>query len=69
MEELFLSSVFTIVLGASFIAHEVDFTYSLGAFIAGMIIAETKFHIKVESDISSYKDLLLGGGAILSEPK
>ncbi|MBL4900790.1 MAG: cation:proton antiporter [Colwellia sp.] len=60
MEELFLSSVFTIVLGASLIAHEMGFTYSLGAFIAGMIIAETKFHLKVESDISSYKDLLLG---------
>ncbi len=60
MEELFLSSVFTIVLGASIIAHEMGFTYSLGAFIAGMIIAETKFHLKVESDIASYKDLLLG---------
>ncbi|MBU2870169.1 cation:proton antiporter [Colwellia sp. E2M01] len=60
MEELFLSSVFTIVLGTSLIAHEMGFTYSLGAFIAGMIIAETKFHIKVESDIASYKDLLLG---------
>lgn len=60
MEELFLSSVFTIVLGTSLIAHELGFTYSLGAFIAGMIIAETKFHIKVESDIASYKDLLLG---------
>jgi CPA2 family monovalent cation:H+ antiporter-2 len=60
MEELFLSSVFTIVLGTSLIAHEMGFTYSLGAFIAGMIIAETKFHIKVESDIASYKDLFLG---------
>ncbi|MEI6896583.1 MAG: cation:proton antiporter [Psychromonas sp.] len=60
MEELFLSSVFTIVLGASLFAHEMGFTYSLGAFIAGMIIAETKFHMKVESDIASYKDLLLG---------
>jgi CPA2 family monovalent cation:H+ antiporter-2 len=60
MEELFLSSVFTIVLGTSLIAHQIGFTYSLGAFIAGMIIAETKFHIKVESDISSYKDLFLG---------
>lgn len=60
MEELFLSSVFTIVIGASLIAHELGFTYSLGAFIAGMIIAETNFHIKVESDIASYKDLLLG---------
>jgi CPA2 family monovalent cation:H+ antiporter-2 len=60
MDELFLSSVFTIVLGASLLAHEMGFTYSLGAFIAGMIIAETKFHLKVESDIASYKDLLLG---------
>jgi len=60
MQELFLCSVFTIVLGASLFAHEMGFTYSLGAFIAGMIIAETDFHIKVESDISSYKDILLG---------
>lgn len=60
MEELFLCSVFAIVLATSMFAHEMGFTYSLGAFIAGMIIAETKFHIKVESDIASYKDLLLG---------
>ncbi len=60
LEELFLASVLSIVIGASIMAHELGFTYSLGAFIAGMIIAETKFHIKVEADIASYKDLLLG---------
>ena len=60
MEELFLCSVFAIVLGTSLVAHEMGFTYSLGAFIAGMIIAESNFHVKVESDIASYKDLLLG---------
>jgi CPA2 family monovalent cation:H+ antiporter-2 len=60
IEELFLGSVFSIVLGASLLAHSVGFTYSLGAFIAGMIIADTKFNVKVESDIASYKDLLLG---------
>ena len=60
LEELFLASVLSIVLGASILAHEFGFSYSLGAFIAGMIIAETKYHIKVESDIASYKDLLLG---------
>ena len=36
------------------------FTYSLGAFIAGMIIAETKYHYKVESEIAPFKDILLG---------
>ncbi|MFT5661113.1 MAG: CPA2 family monovalent cation:H+ antiporter-2 [Sulfurimonas sp.] len=60
LEELFLGSVFTIVIGASIFAHTIGFTYSLGAFIAGMIIADTKYNVKVESDISSYKDLLLG---------
>ncbi|WP_321469845.1 cation:proton antiporter [Halarcobacter sp.] len=60
LEELFLASVLSIVIGTSIFAHYLGFTYSLGAFIAGMIIAETKYHIKVESDIASYKDLLLG---------
>jgi CPA2 family monovalent cation:H+ antiporter-2 len=60
LQELFLGSVLSIVIGASLLAHEMGFTYSLGAFIAGMIIAETNFHVKVESDIASYKDVLLG---------
>lgn len=60
LEELFLGSVFAIVIGASLLAHEMGFTYSLGAFIAGVIIADTNYNVKVESDISSYKDLLLG---------
>jgi len=60
LEELFLGSVFSILIGASLLAHSMGFTYSLGAFIAGMIIADTRYNVKVESDISSYKDLLLG---------
>jgi CPA2 family monovalent cation:H+ antiporter-2 len=60
LEELFLGSLFSIVIGASLLAHEMGFTYSLGAFIAGMIIADTNYNVKVESDIASYKDLLLG---------
>jgi len=59
LEELFLGSVFSIVIGASLLAHAMGFTYSLGAFIAGMLIADTKYNVKVESDIASYKDLLL----------
>ena len=60
VEELFMGSVLFIVLGASLLAHYMGFTYSLGAFVAGMIIAETKYHHKVESDIAPFKDILLG---------
>ena len=60
LEELFMGSVLFIVLGASLLAYYMGFTYSLGAFVAGMIIAETKYHHKVESDIAPFKDILLG---------
>jgi len=60
VEELFMGSVLFIVVAASLFAHYMGFTYSLGAFVAGMIIAETKYHHKVESDIAPFKDLLLG---------
>ena len=60
VEELFMGSVLVIVTGASLLAHYAGFTYSLGAFVAGMIIAETRYLHKVESDIAPFKDLLLG---------
>lgn len=60
VEELFMGSVLVIVIGASLLAHFAGFTYSLGAFMAGMIIAETRYHHKVEADIAPFKDLLLG---------
>lgn len=59
LEEIFLGAIFAIVLGMSVLTHEIGFTYSMGAFIAGILIADTKYTIKVESDILSYKDLLL----------
>ncbi|SFV64455.1 Glutathione-regulated potassium-efflux system protein KefB [hydrothermal vent metagenome] len=60
LDELFMASVLFIVTATSLLAHFMGFTYSLGAFIAGMIIAETKYHYKVESDIAPFKDILLG---------
>ena len=60
LDELFMGSVLFIVIGASLFATYMGFTYSLGAFIAGMVIAETKYHHKVEADIAPFKDILLG---------
>jgi len=60
VDELFMGSVLFIVIGASLLAAYMGFTYSLGAFVAGMIIAETKYHHKVESDIAPFKNILLG---------
>ncbi|QOP46646.1 potassium transporter [Sulfurimonas paralvinellae] len=60
LDELFMASVLFIVTATSLLADFMGFTYSLGAFISGMIIAETRYHYKVEADIAPFKDLLLG---------
>lgn len=60
VDEFFMGSVLVIVVASSLIASYFGFTYSLGAFVAGMIIAETRYHHKVEADIAPFKDLLLG---------
>jgi len=60
VDELFMGSVLFIVVSAALLASYMGFTYSLGAFVAGMIIAETKYYHKVEADIAPFKDILLG---------
>lgn len=59
-EELFIVTILFLAIGASYLAHELGFSYSLGAFIAGMLIAETKFKHQAESDLVPFRDILLG---------
>ena len=59
-DELFISAILFLTIGASYLAHLFDFSYSLGAFIAGMLIADTKYRHQVESDLVPFRDLLLG---------
>ncbi|MCP4970618.1 MAG: sodium:proton exchanger [Arcobacter sp.] len=59
-DELFVASVLLIAIGASYLAHYFGFTYSLGAFVAGMMISETKFKHQVEADLTPFRNLLLG---------
>ncbi len=58
--EIFVGSVLLMVMGASYLAHAFGFSYSLGAFIAGMMIAETHYKHQVEADLVPFRDLLLG---------
>jgi len=59
-EEIFLAAVFLIVIAASTLAEYFGFSYTLGSFLAGMTIAETKYRFKVESDLVPFRDILLG---------
>lgn len=59
-EEIFLIAVLLVVMGSSFLANVFGFTYSLGAFIGGMMIAETKYRYRIETDLIPFRDILLG---------
>lgn len=51
---------FLAIGGASYLAHLLGFSYSLGAFIAGMLIAETKYKYQAEAELVPFRDILLG---------
>ena len=57
--ELFIMIVLIIAIGASYLAHYLGFTYSMGAFIGGMLIAETHYKHQVEADLIPFRDLFL----------
>lgn len=58
--ELFVMNVLMVTLLLSFATKTAGLSYALGAFIAGMLISETRYRYQVESDISSFRDILLG---------
>ena len=57
--ELFILIVLIIAIGSSFLAHYLGFTYSMGAFLGGMLIAETHYKHQVEADLIPFRDLFL----------
>ncbi len=59
-DELFVGTILFLAIGSSYLAHELGFSYSLGAFIAGMLISETKFKHQAEADLIPFRDILLG---------
>ena len=59
-DELFVASVLLLAVGSAYLAYYFGFSYSLGAFVAGMMIAETKFKHQVEADLIPFRNILLG---------
>jgi len=58
--EIFAATTLLVVLGTSVLTSLAGLSLALGAFLAGLLIAETEFALQVESDIAPYKGLLLG---------
>jgi CPA2 family monovalent cation:H+ antiporter-2 len=58
--ELFSLAVLLAVLASAWITHAVGLSLALGAFLAGMMLAETEFRHQIEATIHSYREVLLG---------
>jgi CPA2 family monovalent cation:H+ antiporter-2 len=58
--ELFVLNVLMITLIFAYVTKLTGLSYALGAFLAGMLISETRYRYQVESDIASFRDILLG---------
>jgi CPA2 family monovalent cation:H+ antiporter-2 len=58
--ELFILNILLITLGLAWITEHAGLSLALGAFVAGMLIAETEYRHQVEEDIKPFRDVLLG---------
>jgi CPA2 family monovalent cation:H+ antiporter-2 len=58
--ELFMAACLLVILGTGFVAAASGLSMALGAFIAGLLLAETEYRRAVEATIEPFKGLLLG---------
>ncbi len=59
-EELFMLNLLLVTLGLAWLTEEAGLSLALGAFVAGMLVAETEYKHQVETDIRPFHDVLLG---------
>ncbi len=58
--ELFTLAVLLVVLAAAYATESAGLSGALGAFLAGIMLAETEYRHQIETDIRPFRDLLLG---------
>ncbi|HMN45163.1 MAG TPA: monovalent cation:proton antiporter-2 (CPA2) family protein [Povalibacter sp.] len=59
-KEAFTAAALLVVIGVSLLFHAVDLSMALGAFVAGVLLAESEYRHELEADIDPFKGLLLG---------
>jgi monovalent cation:H+ antiporter-2, CPA2 family len=60
LRELFTLTVLLVVLSSAWVSHSAGLSFALGAFLAGMMLAETEYRHQIEAVIRPFRDILLG---------
>ena len=58
--ELFIAAALFVIVGDGVIASRAGMSMALGAFVAGLLLAETEYRKAIEATIEPFKGLLLG---------
>ena len=58
--EVFTAAALLLVIGAAVVMERLGISMSLGAFLAGLMLADSEFRHELEADIAPFKGLLLG---------
>ncbi|MEO6975433.1 MAG: monovalent cation:proton antiporter-2 (CPA2) family protein [Gallionella sp.] len=58
--EVFTAAALLLVIGTALIMEKIGLSMSLGAFLAGVMLADSEFRHELEADIEPFKGLLLG---------
>jgi monovalent cation:proton antiporter-2 (CPA2) family protein len=59
-QEAFLGVILLTVLSMSFMTEGLGLSNTLGAFLAGVLLSETKYRYQIEADIAPFRGVLLG---------
>jgi CPA2 family monovalent cation:H+ antiporter-2 len=59
-KDLFIAAVLFVIVGAGVIANQAGVSMALGAFVAGLLLAETEYRKAIEATVEPFKGLLLG---------
>jgi len=59
-EEMFVAACLLVVIGAGLVASVAGLSMALGAFIAGLLLAETEYRKEIEAKVEPFQGLLLG---------
>ena len=60
LQELFTLAVLLVALGSAWVSHAAGVSMATGAFLAGVMLAETEYRHQVEAAIRPFRDILLG---------
>ena len=58
--EIFTAAALLVVIGAALIVDAIGLSMSLGAFLAGVLLADSEFRHELEADVEPFKGMLMG---------